>query len=354
MRVLHAADFGGTTGGGFIPMVVALARRLRARGDVMALVVPSVSNASWYPGVREAGVELHVVDGAAEAARFAAAWKPNVMHTHFYGWEVALTSALSTSRTRLFWHAHSVIHWDRPSRASLRTLAKYRLFGSRVERFIAVSSAVGDELVRVGAPRRRVVAIPNTVDGRRFRSPSVSERAEARASLGLGDEPVVVFFGRNPRLKGADVLATALANVPATTVVTVATPPDACDALGLVARVVALDRVDDVVPLYWAADAVAVPSRGEGFGLVLLEAALTGAPVVASDLAALREAGKGHDHVRYVRPGDAADLAVALRAALEGPRPIATASNVDSLTGWAERIIALYERRPSPPTTDPF
>jgi glycosyltransferase involved in cell wall biosynthesis len=350
VRVLHAADFGGATAGGFIPMIVALARRLRAGGDTMALIVPRVPSASWYPSVREAGVELHVIDDAAEAPRLAAGWNPDVAHTHFYGWEIALTRALWSSRTRLFWHAHSVIHWDRASRASLRTLVKYRLFGARVERFIAVSSAVGDELVRVGAPRRRVVAIPNAVDGVRFRSPSVSERAAARAQLGLGDEPAVLFFGRDPRLKGADILAAALAAVPGATVVTVATPADAREALGRAARLVALDRVDDVVPLYWAADAVAVPSRGEGFGLVLLEAALTGAPVVASDLAALREAGKGHDHVRYVRPGDAAGFGAALRAALTGVRSSVTAPDGDSLTGWAEHVIALYKRQPEPAT----
>lgn len=345
MRVLHAADFGGATPGGFIPMIVALARRLRADGDTMALIVPRVPSASWYPSVREAGVELHVVDDAAEAARLAAAWKPDVAHTHFYGWEIAVTTALWAARTRLFWHAHSVIHWDRPSRASLRTLVKYRLFGARIERFIAVSSAVGDELVRVGAPRRRVVAIPNAVDGARFRAPSLSERAAARASLGLGEERVVLFFGRNPRLKGADLLAAALAAVPGTTLVTVATPPEAREALGRAAHIVALDRVDDVVPLYWAADAVAVPSRGEGFGLVLLEAALTGAPVVASDLAALREAGKGHDHVRYVPTGDAAGLGAALHEALSGARGAATVADGDSLTDWAKHVIALYKRQ---------
>ena len=45
--------------------------------------------------------------GAREAARFARAWRPDVAHVHFFGWEPAVTLALAASRARLFWHAHS-------------------------------------------------------------------------------------------------------------------------------------------------------------------------------------------------------------------------------------------------------
>ncbi len=344
MRVLHAASFGGTEPGGFVPLIAALGERLRARGDAFAFVVPRVAGASWYPLVQAAGAELHVVPDARAAARLARAWRPDVAHVHFYGWEPAFTLGLWTSPARLFWHAHSVLRADAgAARATPRTLVRYRLIGARAERFVAVSQAVAGELIRVGAPRGRVSVVLNAVDPRRFRPPSPAERAAARAALGLGAAPAILFFGRNPRLKGADVLAAALPAVPGATVLTVATPAAAHAALAASAPAVALERVADVVPLLWAADALAVPSRGEGFGLVLLEAALCGLPVVASDLPALRESAAGQPHVAFTPPGDAAALAAGLRAALAAGRAV-PAPSADSPAGWADRILALYER----------
>jgi glycosyltransferase involved in cell wall biosynthesis len=353
VRVLHAADFGALAPGGFVPLVAALARRLSARGDDFAFVAPRIDGARWHDLVRGAGAELHLVDGVASAARFARAWRPDVAHAHFFGWEIALTRALWRSRARIFWHVHSTSRrGDRPLRRSARSVARYRLLGARVERFVAVSRAVGDELVILGAPRKRIVAIPNAVDTARFRAPSADERAAARAALGLGDAPAILFFGRDPRLKGADVLAAALREVPGTTVMAVATPDGARANLAAHARVVALERADDVVPLLWAADALAMPSRGEGFGLVLLEAASTGLPVAASDLPALRETAAGHDAVRFAPPGDATAFARALRDALALSRRETSAAaaemhardgSADALGAWAARVAALYD-----------
>lgn len=348
MRVLHAASFFNPSPGGFVPLIAALAERLRARGDAFAFVAPRVEGASWPAALREAGAELHLVDGARPAARLARAWRPDVAQVHFYGWEPALTAALWGTRARLFWHAHS-LYGGGAARPSPRSLLKYRLLGARVERFVTVSRAVSAELAALGAPRGRIVSVPNAVDGARFRPPSAAERAAARRELGLAeDEPALLFFGRDPALKGADVLAAALPALPGATVVTVASPAAAEAALAATGRrVLARPRTDDVRPLLWAADALAVPSRNEGFGLVLLEAALTGLPVVASDLPALREAAGTRPGVAFAPVGDGAALGAALRAALAtgrvSPPPPGPA---DSPAGWAARIVELYDHPP--------
>ncbi|HYW54502.1 MAG TPA: glycosyltransferase family 4 protein [Dongiaceae bacterium] len=362
MRVLHAADFGGVAPGGFVPLLAALARRVTARGDDFALVVPQVAGATWHPLVRAAGAELHTVRGAREAVRFARAWRPDVAHVHFFPWHVPLTLGLWSTRARIFWHAHSTSLRRGRVRASAKSMTKYRLIGARAERIVTVSSAVADELAALGAPRARIVAIPNAVDSARFRPPTADERAAARAALALApDERAVLFFGRDPHLKGADVLAAALPQLARTAgarseriaMVAVATPADARGALARHARVVAIEAAPDVVPLMWACDALAMPSRGEGFGLVLLEAALAGLPVAASDLPALREAAAGHANVRFAAAGDADALACALREALAMPHALRDASASSSapaprsaepnaLDDWAERVDALY------------
>lgn len=341
MRVLHAALFGGARPGGFIPLITSLGRALRARGDEFAFVVPRNDNANWHAAVSAAGAELTTVESSRELARFVRQWKPDVAHLHFYGWELPFTVALWNTPARVFWHAHSAGRSNR--RITARSFIKYRVLGARVERFIAVSAALGEELVRIGAPRDRVISIPNAIDGSRFRPPTTQERAAARAELSVGDAAVVLFYGRDPALKGADVLEQALARTPGTTVVTVATPSPTCERLSKYARVIALGDVDDTRPLCWAADAVALPSRAEGFSFVLLEAALTGVPVIASDLRTLREVGGAYDHVHFAPVGDASTLSRELSAAFERGRSGDVAAR-SSPSGWAGEIMKLYER----------
>lgn len=63
-----------------------------------------------------------------------------------------------------------------------------------------------------------------------------------------------------------------------------------------------------------AADVAVVPSRlDESFGNVLIEALLSGRPVVAADQSGLREAATGFESVVLVRPDDASALAGGIR-----------------------------------------
>lgn len=62
------------------------------------------------------------------------------------------------------------------------------------------------------------------------------------------------------------------------------------DALKIKNRVTLHGRQDDVSQFYAAADVFLFPSHFEGFGNVLVEAQAAGVPVVASDLASIREA----------------------------------------------------------------
>src|SRR5204863_273063 len=80
--------------------------------------------------------------------------------------------------------------------------------------------------------------------------------------------------------------------------------------LGLADHLVCLDDVDEptLAALYRRAAIVLQPSEREGFGLPLIEAMACGTPVVASDLAALREVGG--DAVRYCPVGEAASVSL--------------------------------------------
>src|SRR4051794_13046576 len=167
---------------------------------------------------------------------------------------------------------------------------------------ICVSCTAEEDQFRrlYGNPPGRIEIVSPGVEHAFF---APGDRRGARHALGLGSGPVLLFVGRIQPLKGVDVAVRALAEL---------RRPDALllvvgGASGMegnaeVARVTRLidelgvrDQVRFVEPqphhilstYYRAADIVVVPSRSESFGLVALEAAACGIPVVASAVGGL-------------------------------------------------------------------
>jgi mannosylglucosylglycerate synthase len=89
--------------------------------------------------------------------------------------------------------------------------------------------------------------------------------------------------------------------------------------------------------LYLLADAVLFPSEREGFGLPLLEAGLTRAPIFCSDIAPFRRVA-GESAV-YLIPESAGHAAEQISAALEGDRAYRFKRQVAREYSW-ERIFA--------------
>jgi D-inositol-3-phosphate glycosyltransferase len=130
------------------------------------------------------------------------------------------------------------------------------------------------------------------------------DKTAARRRLGLPGERVLLFVGRVQPLKGLDLAVECLAEIPDDeTVLWVVGGPSGADGHAEVARVKNLadrlgvtDRVifvtarphAQLADFYRAADVCLVPSRSESFGLVALEAAACGAPVVAAAVGGLR------------------------------------------------------------------
>jgi D-inositol-3-phosphate glycosyltransferase len=131
------------------------------------------------------------------------------------------------------------------------------------------------------------------------------DRRQARRALGLSEgEATLLFVGRIQPLKGLDVAVRALAQLPdrSARLIAVGGPSGPAgqaevdrvhqlvDELDLRHRVlfVAPQRHELLSTYYRAADVCLIPSRSESFGLVALEAAACGTPVVASAVGGLR------------------------------------------------------------------
>ena len=89
-------------------------------------------------------------------------------------------------------------------------------------------------------------------------------------------------------------------------------------SLGIADRVVFAGYIDESEKTdhYRLADAFVMPGRGEGFGIVYLEALACGIPVVASALDASREAVRDGALGEVVDPRDRKDLKRGIQAAL--------------------------------------
>ena len=215
--------------------------------------------------------------------------------------------------------AHRIKHrLDLPLVATFHTLARVKAEAGDAEplaRARAEAEVIGccdaicasnpveaDQLVEFyRAPRDRIEMVPPGVDHAFF---SPGDRSGARTALALDDRRTLLFVGRIQPLKGLTVAVNALALLADRTarLVVVGGPsgaegPAEWDRVqALVDRLGLRDRVTFVPPqphhllstYYRAADVVVVPSRSESFGLVALEAAACGVPVVAAAVGGLR------------------------------------------------------------------
>lgn len=149
------------------------------------------------------------------------------------------------------------------------------------------------------APPGRVEIVPPGVDHERF---VPGDGARARSDLGLGDGPVLLFVGRIQPLKGVDVAIETVARLHRDVTLVIVGGPSGPDGEnerrrldGLVTELGIESLVRFVEPQphaqlaawYRAADLCLVPSRSESFGLVALEAAACGTPVVAAAVGGL-------------------------------------------------------------------
>jgi len=153
-----------------------------------------------------------------------------------------------------------------------------------------------------GADPSRIEVVAPGVEHAFF---SPGDQGGARRALGLVEvAPVLLFVGRIQPLKGLPVAVEALAALsrPDARLVVVG-GPSGVEGVAELARVQALAaslgvaaQIEYVAPQphhllstwYRAADVVLVPSRSESFGLVALEAAACGTPVVAAAVGGLR------------------------------------------------------------------
>ncbi|MCU0838425.1 MAG: glycosyltransferase family 4 protein [Rhodospirillales bacterium] len=159
---------------------------------------------------------------------------------------------------------------------------------------IAVSHFLADELRRIyQVPNEKIHIVPNGVNYHAF--DGYLNPAEVKGRYGIGPMAPTVFCpGRMTLQKGMDILVEAvpmvLASYPETKFIISGDGPEKDNVVrrayecGAAHAVIFLDNLPrwQFVDLIRSVDIVAVPSRNEPFGIIVLEAWAAGKPVVAT------------------------------------------------------------------------
>ena len=387
MRVLFVSHYATPHIGGIETVIRALRRELRRRGHEVVHVASSASHLSSealgyddegvirVPAVNvledRLGVPYPIFSPSLGHVLAREIKRADVVHAHGLLYMSSVT-ALRWAKFRrrgakgpvrvLTEHVGHVPYesalLDRVESAAIRSVG--RLSVKAAETVVVLNRKVAAEIEALG-PHAPVVHIPNGIDTTLFRPAMGGEREALRRELGWDDTPRVLFVGRLVAKKGLDTALAATAAADGAFRLVVAGPGPlqpqgirGVDVLGPIPS-------ERVAELYRAADALLLPSRGEGFPVAVQEAMSSGLPVVMTNDPSYRRyldgAGAG---VRFVptAPEVIADTLLALVSdheewAAAGRAVRRHARNAFAWEEAADRHERLYEellaaRRPKP------
>jgi glycosyltransferase involved in cell wall biosynthesis len=255
----------------------------------------------------------------------------DVLHTHSYKPNlVARMAGLLSRRPSLRIVAHYHNFYD-DKWTSEGTLPLDRRLTRSSDRLIACSDAVRAHMAeRLQVASDSIEVILNGVDYARFSA--VHDLGALRSSLGIpATARVVASIGRVSRQKASDDVVRAartICDARSDCVFVMAGADDDPFAptvrqmvadLGLADRVLFTGHLSDIAPLYALADVVVMPSRWEGFGLVLVEAMAAGRPLVTTAVGPIPEV-VGEGSALLIPPDAPGELARAVLALLDSPR----------------------------------
>jgi glycosyltransferase involved in cell wall biosynthesis len=160
-------------------------------------------------------------------------------------------------------------------------------------RLIAVTHDEVKQFLAYGADERRIVVIPNGINESDY---ECVDDASFRSKFKLTGRPFILFVGRLNHIKGPDILLEAFSNVAEKLQKydLVFAGPDSgmLQELQHIVRQQSLENKvhflgflggKDKSMAYHAADLLVIPSRSEAMSIVVLEAGISGTPVLLTD-----------------------------------------------------------------------
>jgi glycosyltransferase involved in cell wall biosynthesis len=328
-RVMYLATSMGV--GGAEQQARYLARSFRRRGwDVM--VVSMIPLAHDEAALRAEGIVVHSLDmrpgmpdprGMARLVRLLREFRPDVLHSLMVHANLLARIVRPITRPPV---VVSSVHTPNEGR-QWRYIA-YRLTNWLTDCTTAVSQDAIDVATRRGAaPRDGIRLIGNGIDLDEYR-PDPATRARVRDELGVGDAFTWLAVGRMTGAKAYPDMVSAFADLQRTDpnarlLIAGSGEPDVEAAVavriaetGVGDGLSLLGYRSDVADLMRAADGFLLSSAWEGLPMVLLEAASSELPIVATRVGGNEDAVTDGVNGLLVPAGDPAALARAMRTVM--------------------------------------
>ncbi|MFF2484030.1 glycosyltransferase [Paenibacillus sp. NPDC058071] len=304
--------------------VVELCKGLKARGDA-AMIVSMIEPVAYLDElkridvpIRSLGMSKGVPDPRAlfRLRHIIKAFKPDIVHSHLVHANImARVARLIVRMPVLISTAHNINEGGK-----VRELL-YRVTDPLCQLTTNVSQEAVNRYVAIkAAPKHKIRYVPNGIDMNRFEGTG-RERADILSELGAGASGngfIWLAVGRfvpekdYPAMLGA--FRKVLNRYPDSLLLIAGIGPEReaaeriSEELGLGGNVRFLGIRTDVPKLMHGADAYVMSSRWEGLPIVLLEAAASGLPIVATDVGGNGEVVRHGANGYLLAPDDEEEL----------------------------------------------
>ena len=364
MRILHVTPYSADAWayGGIPRLAATLARGLVRRGHCVTVCTTDACDAAsrlprldphssrfvaWPARWTADGVEVRVFPNLSN--RLAYHWQAffplgleRYMREHAAAFDVAHLHAcrnLPGVVSGHFLRQHQVPYVLAPNGTAPRIERLHHVkrvfdvvFGQQLldsaSRVLAVSSTEQRQLTELGVAAQSISLIPNPIDLDEFGTPL--ERGRFRQRYSVQSHPIVLFLGKLTPRKNVDVLIKAFSQLSRSDARLVIAGNDMgirAAAERLAAEIGVGDRTiftglltgRDRLEALTDADVVVYPSQHEVFGLVPLEALLSGSPVIVADDSGCGEVVGKTAGGQVVPIGSVEALASAIDAVLNAP-----------------------------------
>ena len=358
MKVVQISNYFAEFKGSFINQLELLGNKILENGGEIIYIFPNrAQDIEWCKELRKKFKVYFVsfVEGnneqkvIAELREIFDIERPNIVHSHFDGYDVPITKATSKDVIKIY-HRHnefdvSNLIWYKKIYALMNI--KKRMFYIKKGYQIFISENMKENLLEKRlATKERSFVILNGISTKRIKKKQVALREENRI-------PIIFAFVGNWHSKGGDVILKALETINRNKInvyLACISSPEFIEAkYGYNPKwIINLKKTENIKEYYLMADIFVSASRNETFSYALGEAIYCGLPCISSDIDGVQWA-KEIDTVTFFESENINDLISKIKYNLVNNYNLESyeiaqniITNKYSEYRWCEKIISLY------------
>lgn len=320
MKVLHVCWLG--TIGGLERYTLQLTENLKAKGHLVDVCIlhrtGPISDESKGKGIRTYFIGMKSgfdIRGALRLKSFLQNSSYDIIHVHDRNFLANFILKIFCKSPKIFTEHGGELIGNKP----WKRLLFYKLLSSQYKKIIANSNYISNLLIKYNlANKERVITIYNGIDVEELLSPIIDKNKEKKALKISEDSKIIGIIGRLVPTKGIDLFvqtAEELAQINNNfTFLIVGDGPNRKEYEEMTRRIkTKVDirfigwqkDIERILPIF---DIFLFTSRGESFGIVLLEAMASGVPIVGFDIPGANEVVEKNVSAILVKPYDISKL----------------------------------------------